>query len=125
MLGSNIVQLRRKEKAAGVNTKLQVSRSIVRAWEDSAIHTEDLFSILSFLWPERLRRFCYQRKSIKQEAMHRKPSPAYLGCSFIYTKYTRERYNTLKRSLIVIPIQNLHKIRCTVLSIVFNIKVSE
>lgn len=38
----NIVQLGRKEKAGGVNSKLQVSRNTVGAWEDSAIHIENL-----------------------------------------------------------------------------------
>ena len=48
----NIVQLSRKEKAAGVNPKLQVSRNTVKAWKDHAIHTEDFSSIPGLVWPE-------------------------------------------------------------------------
>lgn len=48
----SIVQLSRKEKAAGVNPKLQASRNTVRTCEDCAIHNEDLSFIPSLLIKE-------------------------------------------------------------------------
>lgn len=80
----DIVQLGSKEKAAGVNSKLQVSRNTVGAWEDCAIHIENLTSIPRLLWPGWTRSFLCQRKFMKREDTRRKPSPAHLGCCSTY-----------------------------------------